>query len=252
MNKIDRIIEALHNNACNLDTELHEHNYADIIIPDLRHDCSDFEWSYDAGVSKFVILIRGEDLVIKIPFYHHFYEDDYYSDLSYWDNLDDEEQRDMTEPLEENYIYEFQSASNDVLEKDLGVTFGASHDYCQLECAVYEAACLAGIEQYFAKTEWYAEVGGRDIYLQQRVNPLETEKHTDWCDSETSEKCKSLGVRCFNPTWIKDFFDIYGEDEFQKLDAFLKRYHINDLHSGNLGYRDGLPIILDYSDYNEW
>ena len=244
--KIQAIINSLQKHQKILPT-LYEDNYSKIISL-LKEDCSSFEWTYDAGISKFVILIRGEPFVIKVPFHLLFDKDVYESDLEYWERGEEE---DFPKPIEEDYIHSFENAMNYHLEDALGTEFKGD-DYCEIECSVYQAAENEGLAQYFAPTEWQDQAGETSIYIQLRVTPFEAVYESALSDKETTTKCDSLGVRCFNSLWIKDFFDFYGEDEFIKLDAFLKKYQIYDLHSGNLGYLDGAPILLDYSDFNEW
>ena len=68
-------------------------------------------------------------------------------------------------------------------------------------------------------------------------------------NSTTSEKCKQLGVGCFNSCWLSDFLDYFGEDIFQKFMKFIDKQNIGDLHSDNIGYIGNRPVLIDYSGY---
>lgn len=229
-----------------LETELQEAcdvNFTSLIIPHLRRICNDFVWTYDAGLSKMVIIISGEDEVIKVPFHKVFLEDYYLEDARYADTSE--------EPLDENnYIYDLECADNEKLAEDLGLTF-SGHDYCEVECAVYEAATNENLQHFFAREHLFAQAGSTNIYLQTRVEPYVDNARSDQDALSTYNRCLSLGARCFNAPWVADFFGLYGEKEFLRLDAFLKKYNLYDFHGGNLGYLNGLPILMDYSDYNE-
>lgn len=253
--KVSRMIKALQDLSAELLCATEE-DYIDKIIPYLEQECNDFEWSYDAGISKFVIIIRGEDQVIKVPFHQLFEAEDYDADLSYYNS--GEAPEDMEEPKEENYYHSFYEACNIKLINEDDLLEFKGDDYCEVECALYLKADEENLGQYFASETWVADAGDTCIYLQQRVTPFEAQYDNPWRNRTmeqnmaTKRHCEKLGVRCFNAVWIEDFFDAYGDQEFQRLGKFLEHYGIYDFHDGNLGYYNGLPILLDYSDFNEW
>ena len=208
--------------------------------------------AFGSGVSKYVILIKGENIVLKMPYQGMYDDESFEQDMrDYESNLDDGVEN-LIAPELSNYYFEFVEAKSDVVETS------NNWDYCALECAIYEAAEQEGLEAYFAKEEWYADVNGYPIYCQQRVNPLDalisSSKKTYPKDfgRATSKKCSDMGVRCINTIWVQDFFDYYGELEYKRLMDFLTKVGVYDLHSGNLGYYKGAPILLDYSDFKEW
>ena len=49
---------------------------------------------------------------------------------------------------------------------------------------------------------------------------------------------------------MRDAINWYGENEIEKLLKFINDEKINDLHSGNLGYLNDRPVIVDYAGYN--
>ena len=240
----DKVLQTLRSMDINFN-KLCEDNYSDL-EEDLRlafeDECS---ISCDSGVSKMVIFIQGADRVLKIPYSCCFDREVYEYDLAQWDSGDFE---DMEEPLEECYWWKFECANCANIEAEY------NWDYCALECAIYEAAYKRGLAPYFAKEEFYGLVNDRPVYTQVRVKPFEVCSSTisKQQKEDTRRKCDSCGVRCFNSVWVTDFINHYGMDEFIKLSNFLTELGIIDLHEGNLGYYQGAPILLDYSDFREW
>ena len=155
--KITNIITALQDLKQELN-KANEYNYEDIIIPHLQEKCSSFEWTYDAGISKLVILIKGESQVIKIPF-HSFVDHD-----RFCEDLEDWEEEKGPKPEESDYLYEFENAIIKQSDFDL-----KGNDYCELECGIYKLAIQEKLNQYFAEETWYTDIGDTCIYLQQKI-----------------------------------------------------------------------------------
>ena len=49
--------------------------------------------------------------------------------------------------------------------------------------------------------------------------------------------------------WAKVAVSLHGKRKVIALCEFVKKYHINDLHSSNIGYIGISPVILDFSGY---
>lgn len=49
--------------------------------------------------------------------------------------------------------------------------------------------------------------------------------------------------------WAKVAVSLHGKCKVIALCEFVKKYHINDLHSSNIGYIGISPVILDFSGY---
>ena len=56
--------------------------------------------------------------------------------------------------------------------------------------------------------------------------------------------------RSLNARWAKVALVIYGKRACKTLCDFIVKHNINDLHENNIGYKNGKPIILDFSGYN--
>ena len=249
-----------------------------------------FEYSIDAGISKAVILVKGESFVIKMPFFK-IYEDDFYSDAHLeWEEARDENlkryaAKRILETNNPNYILTLEEivACNNAYEEkypepqsdDDGFYYdveGASNinlgegvepaipdwDYCRLESVIYQLAVEEGLGVYFAEEGYLGTIDKTPVYYQTRCIPMNS-MSIDYNSKEYKEKakksekvCEKLKISCFNEVWIADFIDLYGEKEFKRLNNFLDRYDIGDLRTCNIGYLDKAPILFDYSGYRGW
>ena len=208
-------------------------------------DHSEYAPSYAMGATKGVLIFTDHDLVLKIPFgANEWDEGEYESTLAAWDAGEIKE-----EPMLEDYLRYFGSATNFFIETQ------HNWDYCELECGIYQEAEKVGLEAYFAKEEWIADINGYPIYRQVMVTPynddIASHSRSDEDCRNARESCSRLGVYCFNDSWLADFLDAYGEEELKRLDEFLEKLNIVDLHGGNVGYLGKYPILLDYSNYND-
>ena len=149
----------------------------------------------------------------------------------------------------------------------VGYTYpGASvedRDYCSIEADNYERAVEEGLDEFFAAIYEIYEVCLPEeygcnrkavFYIQERAEPNE-EKTSSTCHDFLCSCCS-----CKNCDYCWEDGDDYDRLEslfgktsrFDRLFAFVNKYDINDLHSGNFGYiSDGTVKIIDYSGYEE-
>ena len=217
------------------------------------------------GVSKAVILVKGLSEVIKVPFKGRYDQDMYDTDMEvYEDDLQEATKKgeealkafqcNNPEPRVEDYYMPHECAT-EYYETQCGKEYW---DYCKFETEIYEAAYEDGLAPYFAEERLLGYVNGHPIYYQVRCTPME-DMNIDYSSpkalkmKETSKDiCKKHQCDCFNPIWIADFIEYYGEEEFIKLNQFLCDHDIQDLRESNIGYLDGAPILFDYTGYREW
>ena len=262
------IIECLHK-YCDFSGELTEENFYDYIIrPLMEAECFEKkDWSYANGVTKCVLLFSGFDFVVKIPFngYESCGEGHYYDNNGekvswtaahyetrntagnvkfyrtrqdvYWDNGEFE-------------FYEFHGA-----ECEYG------WDYCEVETIKYADAEAEGVEKFFAKTERVGYVGQwkHPVYIQERCVTFDDETSSESGErfhnrtEADFEKVKTLqdevGYVSISQNWLLDAIIYYGVELVKKFLIFCENFNISDLHSGNVGYRNGAPCLLDYSSY---
>ena len=171
-------------------------------------------YNYDFGASKFVIFF-DDDEVIKIPFNGYFYEAEDY-------------------------------------KTDRFCLFEIIEDYCAEEERLYNLAVEAGVEMFFAKTQYIGStVSNTPFYASERVicnyTPHPSQKSID----TLKNKYYSFQYE-INSTWSAAAIEYYGEELFDKFVNFIEQNRISDLHNGNIGYRkDGAPVLLDYSGYED-
>ena len=49
--------------------------------------------------------------------------------------------------------------------------------------------------------------------------------------------------------WIARVTQLYGKKFMRSLENWIAEYEINDLHKGNIGMLNGVPVLLDYAGY---
>lgn len=210
--------------------ELTEENYEYKLINPLM-DAVDKELLPDfecfTGASKVVLHFEGTDFVIKIPFNGT-------EELCYED--DDE------------YMFVPFDGAGEYYEDNCW-------DYCNLEVERFQAALDEEVDKCFVETIYIGSVNNYPIYAQELVEMYDYSEHnfknSNKADEleKTSSLCKSNKVQCFHTNWLTDARKYYGEDFLIKLLKFIDNYYISDLHSGNLGYICGRPIIVDYASF---
>ncbi len=231
-----------------------------------QENCFPCIFSIDSGISKAVLLIKGLSDVIKIPYQCRYdgerYDEDY---TDYEDALEiaiaggEETLRafhnNCREPNPADYYTPHECATEYYETQS-----GEEHwDYCKFETEIYEAACEDGLEIYFAEERLLGYIGDNyPVYYQVRCTPMD-EMNIDYNSPKAEQKketskniCKTHHCDCFNPIWIADFIEMYGEEEFLRLNQFLCDHDIQDLRESNIGYLDGAPILFDYTGYREW
>jgi hypothetical protein len=238
---------------CTFATDLCSNNfYEDIVAPLEAAGCFN-NWTYDSGATKGVLIFGDENFVIKIPFCG--YVDD---EAGHW------------EDSRGNYRHSYETgASTKINNEDWSWNYdwafydfeGASAeknnwDYCAAEEEFYHMAEDSGVNLAFAKTEFLGFCGDHPIYIQERCSMFyeessskEYNKRTEKDYETVSALRDALRFHEFNDDWALDFLIYWGEAYFKKLAEFIKDACIYDLHNGNIGYRNGAPVLVDYSSF---
>ncbi len=191
-------------------------------IQELLREMKYSNYSYDYGVSKFVIIPMNKDYVIKIPFTGQ-------------------------EKVYKGFV-EFNGAEYEE----------RPWDYCAAEVSRYTQACLNGMEKYFAETKMVGFIKGFPIYIQQKADVFDSSLEEDnsfYSEEEINKTLQSLKGKIEYPSininWLTDFRLCYGEEELTSFLDFLRREDWSDFHTQNIGYIDGAPVIIDYSSFEE-
>lgn len=239
----------------------------DWCVLDPLRNCADLagvDWTYDEGVSKFVLIFRDLGFVIKIPYTGSNDGDgDVKSpcdDCTRWSSCRGSCQscsRYQNWEYDEYKYYQSFGGADFTPRAAVRKELERSWDYCEAEAWFYNKAKENGVEVCFAETRLLGFVDGHPIYTQ----PLATiysdyytssrKTHTLEEKISTKEACKRIDGWCFNVDWLTDFILFFGDDMFQNFMNFIKEYGVDDLHNGNVGYVDGVPVLVDYSGYND-
>lgn len=188
----------------------------------------DFEYDMCSGASKAVIVPKNEDFVIKIPFAGL---NDYY-----------------------NQPYDYNEVINEyVYDDDYDPFVPLQYDYCKLEEENYRYARENDVDNYFAKINLIGFIDGFAIYVQDKVESFFHSKsrghHSEKEKEALTQSYRYEDLEQLPLDWALDFINAYGEEEFINFLIFTIEYHINDLRNENVAYRNGKPIVCDYSGY---
>lgn len=124
------------------------------------------------------------------------------------------------------------------------VDFGADQDYCKIEADIYNDAIERTCGWFLAETVFCGRVDDVAVFIQEKaiMAPEDFESHMDNYVSDYDEE--EMDDASFE--FIRELFT---EKEAERLIGFIKRHHINDLHTGNWGYsvRNGRVMMIDYT-----
>lgn len=150
-----------------------------------------------------------------------------------------------------DYVIKFESHKND----------GSSN---KVELENYQRACEEGVSQFFPKTELLFEKYDRTFTLQAKVDKIDEGSIYDaWWDFVKSDLLEYGTIQgdlnSDENVWIindavadltdEERVSILIEDtqKRKELISFIDKHCINDLHEGNWGYINNLPVITDFS-----
>lgn len=139
-------------------------------------------------------------------------------------------------------------------------------DYNYLEYSHFQSAIKAGLEKYFAAMWYVDEIDGICIYAQEKVNVDEDSVSSSFFEY-TLENYYNQASKNEDGEWTEDQVNEAAWDESYTLEnedriyamitdgmaneliSFIQENDINDLHSGNWGYRGDEPVLIDYAGY---
>ena len=179
------------------------------------------DFSYNTGISKLVLKPEGRDYVIKIPFSTFYEEEDgeYYSFSCYGDR---------------------------------------KWNACEYEEELYNLARGYDFERFFLPVVFVGVVNDYPIYIQAKADIIyedrdKYQKYHSSIDTKKILKEKHIGLMS---KLVENWFDavrmLCEEDEFIGFLNFLQVNNnmIEDLHEANVGFYNGMPVIVDYAGFN--
>lgn len=135
-------------------------------------------------------------------------------------------------------------------------------DYCEMEADYYRKAKELGIAEMLLPIELFAVIGDNiRVYVQPmfsysvenlpyKVQRSLMEKYGKATHSKVYRKiCQGFFSDCPSSVWLGAAITLYGKKSLRLLEKWTKENRINDLHSGNCGFLNGKPILLDYGGY---
>ena len=135
------------------------------------------------------------------------------------------------------------------------------------EVEIYNRAIAQDLAKFFPKTAFLIRVNGVDFVVQEKID-----KAVSDCSRQDVQKFQRIAKtatdkivfkierefgragngyhRSLDHNWAKMAIVLYGKHACKALCEFVIDNNINDLHGRNIGYKDGKPIILDFSGYH--
>ena len=135
------------------------------------------------------------------------------------------------------------------------------------EVEIYNRAMAQDLAKFFPKTAFLVRVNGIDFVAQEKID-----KSVSECDRKDVQRFQRISKtatdkivckiehefrragngyhRSLDHNWAKMAIVLYGKHACKALCEFVVANSINDLHGRNIGYKDGRPIILDFSGYH--
>jgi hypothetical protein len=233
-------------------------NYEDFICDPLRDNKAfDVQWEATNGVTKMVIIFDDDTpFVVKIPFQvecdadvsTHF-RDVRASVLSKKSVFTSNDYTTYTTYCYGAALFEG-PGERDELERNW--------DYCELEANIWQNANEDGFGECFAKTELVGYVHGYPIYIQTKAQVFENicSSSDTWRKHYTPEQLRRVSslsegycLSKLDEGWLSDFLEYFGEEIFQNFLDYLNTNDIEDLHAGNVGYIDSVPVLIDYAGF---
>lgn len=127
------------------------------------------------------------------------------------------------------------------------------NDYCSAEEYVYLKAQDRHLEDMFARTRFLGHSRGLRIYVSDKAESL----YDSFDDGDkASDNSKEIAKRYGKYDGLGEeanaiIVENYGEGSLANLIEFLDDYQVYDLHDGNLGYKNGKLVLIDYSSFRE-
>lgn len=237
------------------------HNYYEYDVQKISQKYFNQPCSISFGASRFCIIPENEDFVIKVPFIGE--------SQTYWFNGEDEDE-DLLEHIHQNCIITKEDDDSiDFIEPFTGCSFLEEHyqDYCETEIAIldYISSEYENLKPFFCNLKEIGTFNGITVYKQSKVTPIESTKFACYdiyssSKSQYSEKYNSLKNSCntyeskymmkkLNPIWLITVASLFGTNTLKDLLDFTYN-NIDDLHEGNYGWIENIPVIFDFAGFH--
>jgi len=254
--EIKDILSIVERANISIDTHINEDNFEHIF----DRCWGNGVWNFDAGVSKGVLFLNDyPDIVVKIPFS----EGGEASYRSYYTN------EDGNTCCTYNLFNESFTSAGQSLPPRLEDKLVRNWDYCEVETILFEDACRAGVDSFFAETVLIGYCNGYPVYVQEKARIYEGESEYGyeqeydskglqqlWAEIKKEvEECLQLNEFDYlwfgiAKEWLIDFYLYYGAEALGSFWEYLEDTCIDDLHCSNIGYINHRPVVTDYASFN--
>lgn len=205
-------------------------NYRQEIV-DRLNNIKDLESGFicASGVTKMVLIPRDKEnkFVIKIPFTGEM-----------------KMQRSPKGGLVETYV--------PFNWNDSGITWYPGN-YCDIEAERCKHIIREGWGDFIAKTSLIGIIGDLYVYKQELVDTIAEDKYyeDDLENKLTSARTLASAYEDeIDEYWVMELMDYMGAKKTTQFLDFLAEWgYSNDLHGANVGFKNGIPVMFDYSDY---
>ena len=144
-----------------------------------------------------------------------------------------------------DYVFKFQYDDGDTI------------DYCKQECVVYGMAKERGVEEYFAWTECLGQYGRALVYVMEKVEVNESRNSDEsyryhaekWKDEHPDEDFDECDIDYDDTDGMIEFAIAHNGGYMESAIDLICELGINDLHSGNWGFRGDVLVLTDYGGY---
>ena len=221
-----------------------------MIYDEVKSVDADAELHY--GISKLVIISPHlGDYVIKVPF-NGMYEENYDCDCSKEDGCDYDGRcccycEHGIEPDYKDYWCDYSNADSPT-----------GWNYCDAEWQKYKNLRKIGLDCFVAKTYPFVEINGFKCFIQE-VATAENDadgNETSRVTAASRKKAESLNSEFhydLDENWLGLCVETLGASKVRRFMKYVEEKDpeiLNDMHSGNYGYRpNGTPCILDFASF---
>ena len=152
------------------------------------------------------------------------------------------------EPDPKEYWYDYSNADSPT-----------GWNYCDAEWQKYKNLRKIGLDCFVAKIYPFIEIGGFKCFIQEvataedDANGNET-SHVTEASRKKAESLNSEFHYGLNEDWLGLCIEIFGAKKVRRFMKYVKEEDpeiLNDMHSGNYGYRpNGTPCVLDFASFD--
>lgn len=204
------------------------------------------------GISKLVIISPHlGNYVIKVPF-NGIYEENYHYKCALdgecpYSHCDCYACEHGIEPDPKEYWCDYSNADSPT-----------GWNYCEAEWQKYKNLRKIGLDCFVAKTYPFIEIGGFKCFIQEVATAEDDAdgNETSRVTAASRKKAENLNSEFhygLDEDWLGLCIEIFGAKKvrhFMRYARYTDHEILDDMHSGNYGYRpDGTPCILDFASF---